>query len=135
MPHTRSSDQTIEAFSLSKDLLNAAKLRAAKHNMSKSGYFRYCLAKELGYPEEDAVAIAAHGSVQRLIQNMANQETVLNDSAAELTGAGASAKKGQTRYRISKDIQNNDPNSKAVSSDKSLLKKASASLWKMPGAK
>jgi hypothetical protein len=66
MPHTRSDDQTVEAFSLPKDLLEVAKVRAAAKGMSKSGYFRYCLAKELGYSEEEALSMANHRAVTAL---------------------------------------------------------------------
>lgn len=66
MPHTRADSQTVEAFSLNKDLLVRAKRRAVELKMSKSGYFRYCLALELGHPEPEAREIAAHGAVQAL---------------------------------------------------------------------
>jgi hypothetical protein len=33
--------------------------------MFKSGFYRYCLAKELGYSEADARELALHGAVSR----------------------------------------------------------------------
>jgi hypothetical protein len=63
VPNIRRDSQAVEAFSASKELLAAAKQRALEKKMSKSGFFRYCLAKELGYSEEEAQNIAEHGAV------------------------------------------------------------------------
>lgn len=54
----RSGDQKVEAFSAPLDLLQKARKEAAGRAMSKSGFFRYCLAKELGYSESEALAIS-----------------------------------------------------------------------------
>jgi hypothetical protein len=54
--------QTIEAFSASRELLAQTKVRAAKLSMSKSGYFRYAIAKEMGYSETEARDISLHGA-------------------------------------------------------------------------
>jgi len=58
MPHTRRTDQTVEAFGISRHLLAQARIRARDLGMTKSGYFRYAFAKELGYPEAEAREIA-----------------------------------------------------------------------------
>jgi len=86
VPHTRKANQTVEAFSLPRELLKAAKVRAAELQMSKSGYFRFCLAKELGIPEGEAKALAAHSSVRNLKEQVSEHTTSeelqpqLNDS-------------------------------------------------------
>jgi len=54
----RADDQAVEAFSASKSLLKEAKRRAAEIGMSKSGYFRSALAKDLGYDEGEAKELA-----------------------------------------------------------------------------
>ena len=69
----RRDDQTVDAFSLSKELQAAAKARAAKLGMTKSGYFRYCLATELGYSSEDAIKFAQHKAVTNSIAHEAAQ--------------------------------------------------------------
>jgi len=66
VPHTRRDDQTVEAFSASKDLIAKAKAKAAARGMNKSGYFRYCLAKDLGYSEQESLEFAQHSSVTQL---------------------------------------------------------------------
>lgn len=70
VPHTRGQDQAVEAFSLPKDLLKTAKQRAAEKGMTKSGYFRYCLGLEMGMTEEQARALALHGSIRKLREAM-----------------------------------------------------------------
>ncbi len=67
MQHQRRSDQTVEAFSAPKSLLEKAKGVAAKRGMTKSGFFRYCLAKELGYSDAEAKELAIHGALRNLI--------------------------------------------------------------------
>ena len=62
----RKSGQTVEAFSISVDLLTQAKRRAATMGMSRSGFYRYCLAKELGYSTEDARRFAEHRALLNL---------------------------------------------------------------------
>jgi hypothetical protein len=59
----RKPDQAVDAFSAPKTLLNAAHVEAKKRHMSKSGFYRYCLAKEVGYCEEDALRVAEHAGV------------------------------------------------------------------------
>jgi hypothetical protein len=52
----------VEAFGISRQLLAEAKKRAQKLGMTKSGYFRYAFARELGYPENEARDIAVFRS-------------------------------------------------------------------------
>lgn len=70
MPHTRRPDQTVEAFSLPRSLLTEALQRAAALRMTKSGYFRYCLALELGYSESEAMDLAQHGAVSNTLKSI-----------------------------------------------------------------
>jgi hypothetical protein len=64
-------NQTIEAFSASRELLAQAKVRAAQLSMSKSGYFRYAIAKEIGYSESEARDISLHGAALLLRRQFA----------------------------------------------------------------
>jgi hypothetical protein len=69
MSHTRKSDQTVCAFSLPVDMKDAALRRANDLGMTTSGFYRYCLAKELGYGSEAAEEASKHrGLVQILKQ-------------------------------------------------------------------
>lgn len=88
--HTRREDQTVEAFSLSKALRDQAKAKARTKKMSKSGFFRYCLARELGYSEEDATLIALHGALAREI-GMAPAQGNQAQQPASQAGAAASS--------------------------------------------
>jgi len=63
--------QTIEAFSASRALLAQTKVRAAQLSMSKSGYFRYAIAKELGYSEAEARDLSLHGAALLLRRQFA----------------------------------------------------------------
>lgn len=63
---TRARDQAVEAFSAPRDLLARAKARAAELGMTKSGYFRYSLALELGYTREEAELLGEHRQVSSL---------------------------------------------------------------------
>lgn len=65
MPHVRNKDQGVDAFSAPRDLLRAAQLLAKERRMTKSGFYRYCLAKEVGYSEEESLRIAEHASIGR----------------------------------------------------------------------
>jgi len=77
MSHTRRQDQSVDAFSLPTELLAKAKQRAAQLQMTKSGFYRFCLAKELGYSETEARAFAQHravlNSVERAISSSKNR--------------------------------------------------------------
>lgn len=54
----RKPDQAVDAFSAPKDLLHAAQVEAKRRGLSKSGFYRYCLAKEVGYSDSAALAVA-----------------------------------------------------------------------------
>lgn len=60
MPGERKESQTVEAFSAPKELLREAQLEAKRRRLSKSGFYRYCLARELGRDEEASLRIAEH---------------------------------------------------------------------------
>ncbi|MDE1170442.1 MAG: hypothetical protein PW734_04400 [Verrucomicrobium sp.] len=60
MTRERREDQAVDAFSASRELLRAAHLEAKRRGMTKSGFYRYCLAKELGVSEEGALKVAEH---------------------------------------------------------------------------
>ena len=47
--------------------------------MTKSGFYRFCLAKMLGYSEEDAKKLAEH----RAVLNSIEQALVLQDKPAK----------------------------------------------------
>ena len=86
MSHTRRKDQDVAAFSASLDLLGKADDKAKSLGMSRSGYLRYCLAKELGFPDSEAKAISLHGAIQRASERVlysakAAEQAMLNDSA------------------------------------------------------
>jgi hypothetical protein len=68
----RSKDQSVDAFSAPKSLIIAATEEAARRGWPKSGFYRYCLAKELGYSEDDATELALHTSIQRVRHTMAS---------------------------------------------------------------
>jgi hypothetical protein len=72
MSHTRRKDQSVDAFSLPLDLLAEAKTRAAQLKMTRSGFYRYCLAKELGYDEQKARAFAVHRAVLNSVESALN---------------------------------------------------------------
>lgn len=63
MKRERRDDQAVEAFSAPRDLLRHAQLEAKRRGMTKSGFYRYCLAKALGKSEEEALLLSAHASI------------------------------------------------------------------------
>ncbi len=63
MPRERSENQAVDAFSAPRDLLRAAHLLAKKRRMTKSGFYRYCLAKEVEYSEQEALRVADNPGV------------------------------------------------------------------------
>lgn len=63
MAGVRDENQKVDAFSAPKDLLRKAQLEAKKRRWSKSGFYRYCLARELGYSEVESAHIAEHAAV------------------------------------------------------------------------
>jgi hypothetical protein len=56
----------VDAFSAPRWLIDLAKKRAAELRWTKTGFYRYCLAKELGMSEADARELALHGAIQAL---------------------------------------------------------------------
>ena len=61
----RSEDQKVEAFSAPLSLLKLAQLKSAEKHMTRSGYYRYCLAKDLGYSEDEAITISRDIRMQK----------------------------------------------------------------------
>lgn len=88
MSNSRKSDQKVEAFSASKELLKKATARAAKLGLTKSGYFRYALALELGHSMSEALAIGEHRQVTATKESVSaypehqTDNPILNDSEA-----------------------------------------------------
>lgn len=101
MSHTRRSDQSVDAFSLPKKLLAESKARAAKLRMTKSGFYRYCLAKQLGYSEADAILLAEHRAVLNSVEQDISA-AALNERAAssEKVSAAAEAVGKKVSYKI-----------------------------------
>lgn len=66
MAKHRRDDQAVDAFSAPKELLEEARKVAYQKRMTKSGFYRYCLAKEIGFPEEECLRLAEHASVYRM---------------------------------------------------------------------
>jgi len=64
----------VDAFSAPKSLLRRAAQEAARRGMTKTGFYRYCLAKELGYPEYEAIELAQHRSVVALKDKLRSKE-------------------------------------------------------------
>ena len=92
MSHTRRNDQSVDAFSLPTDLLNKAKSRAAELKMTKSGFYRYCLAKELGFTETQAMLYAEHRAVLNSVDAVIS-ENPSPEAASEETTSSKSALK------------------------------------------
>src|SRR5262245_19711663 len=70
MANSRGKDQGVDAFSAPKGLLAAARKAAIKLRMTKSGFYRYALAHELGYSESEALAVAEHLGVSNAVAAM-----------------------------------------------------------------
>ena len=88
MSHTRKDDQSVDAFSAPKDLLAKAKSRASELKMTKSGFYRYCLAKALGYSEEDAKKFSEHRAVLNSVESnlmLADKPGVLPPSSSKIS--------------------------------------------------
>lgn len=68
MPHVRKSNQKVDAFSLPVTLSEAAKARASELGMTVSGFYRYCLSKELGCSEAEAKEASQHRAVLNSIE-------------------------------------------------------------------
>lgn len=73
---SRRSDQKVDAFSAPLSLLEKANKEALSRRMTKSGFYRYCLAKECGYSHEEAMALAEHrGLINSLDQARLNESS------------------------------------------------------------
>lgn len=59
----RNTEQAVDTFSAPKSLLHYAHLEAKKRRMTKSGFYRYCLAKELGHDEATALRVSEHAGI------------------------------------------------------------------------
>lgn len=66
VPHGRAKSEKVDAFSAPKSLLDAALLRARAKGWTKSGFYRYCLAKELGLADPEQYL--EHGGVKRSLE-------------------------------------------------------------------
>ena len=71
----------VDAFSAPKSLIAQAKREAAKRGMTKTGFYRYCLAKECGFSERDAASFSLHRGVTNSISG-----AVLNESSGPNSG-------------------------------------------------
>lgn len=100
----RKSDQAVEAFSAPRTLLREAQMEARRRGLSKSGFYRYCLAKELGADNETAIKVAEHAAVGNfgIIQVGDNNEASHNLSTL------ASDAPGRRRVNYKKDLAEKD---------------------------
>ena len=62
----RSADQKVETFSAPLDFVNQAKATAKKRGMTVSGFYRYCLALELGWSRESAEKLSRYMPIARM---------------------------------------------------------------------
>ena len=102
MANSRAKDQGVDAFSAPKGLLSAAKKAAIKLRMTKSGFYRYALAHELGYSEPEALAVAEHLGVGNAVAAMHEEykPAAKDNSAAESKDeAGAAIRRKPRRGR------------------------------------
>lgn len=60
---SRNPEQAVDTFSAPKSLLHLAHAEAKKRRMTKSGFYRYCLAKELDHDEATALRVAEHAGI------------------------------------------------------------------------
>lgn len=84
MQHARKSDQTADAFSLPTELLQKVRDRAAELGMTKSGFYRYCLAKELGHDEETARAYSLHRAVLNTLESNSSKASPVSMAARKI---------------------------------------------------
>lgn len=103
MPGERKESQKVEAFSAPKELLRAAQIEAKRRRLSKSGFYRYCLAKELGRGEAESLRIAEHASIGNFqVINAGSVERIEN----HFTHAQAAPALGQKRPKRGKSPKN-----------------------------
>ena len=89
MPHVRNESEAVDAFSAPRVLLAAARKRAAALRMSKSGFYRYCLAKELGYDQAAALLVAEPRSISKFVEAEIPLSSDAAKTAAYLLNEGA----------------------------------------------
>jgi hypothetical protein len=73
VPGQRKAGQVVDAFSAPASLLQKAAAAALKRGMTKTGFYRYCLAKECGYSEAEAQALATHRAVTNAKEKLAER--------------------------------------------------------------
>ena len=76
MARHRRDDQAVDAFSAPKELLEEARKVAYQKRMTKSGFYRYCLAKEMGFSENECLRLAEHASVYRMYGPQPDEEEI-----------------------------------------------------------
>lgn len=94
MSQTRATDQKVEAFSAPIDFLKECREEAARRGMTKSGFYRYALAKELGYTEDDALRLSKFmplARAQTKSTHLALNETAASSAADRLLKKAAAA--------------------------------------------
>ena len=86
----RAPTERVDTFSAPKALLVRAWEEAMRRGWTKSGFYRYCLAKECGLSEEEALRYAQPAVLRRSlatlaenVQTCAEQASALNESAPE----------------------------------------------------
>jgi len=89
MATKRSVSQKVESFTASKEMLREAQTEAMRRRMTKSGFYRFCLAKELGRTEQEAMRIAEHASIGHF--NVLNAETSGDNSPVIFKSASTGA--------------------------------------------
>jgi len=100
MSQTRAKDQAVDAFSLPKELLEKAKIRAGKMGFTKSGFYRFCLAKELGYTVDEAALFAQHRAVLNSVEKFL-EPVALNDASSTKVDQAVLAAGGKVNYKLS----------------------------------
>lgn len=110
MPNVRSAHQAVHAVSLSRDLLLQARRRAVEYGMTISGYFRYCLAIELGYSQRDARELAQHQVIAKSARQIqypakADQAVALNEPSSTLEQTATSIAKHQASKVASRPLR------------------------------
>jgi len=66
--------------------------------MTKSGFYRFCLAKELGYSEVEARMFAEYRTVLNSVERTLTSPAALNDAASSAKAVRAASKK--VAYKI-----------------------------------
>lgn len=94
MDKERKADQQIASFSAPKSLIALADAEARKRKMNRTGFFRFCLAKELGYSDDAAKEMSMHMSVQNFRAQIPTPSGYpLSDADVDQAGAAAESHK------------------------------------------